>query len=142
MTLVVDASVAIKWYLDEPHADAALELVAREPDLIAPDLVVAEVGNALWKRQRQGEITAEHVNAIAIALPKAFAALSPAADLIADALTLADHLDHPVYDCLYLALAARRQVELVTADRRLVRRVQADPVSVRIRLLMPGADLA
>jgi predicted nucleic acid-binding protein len=53
---VVDASVAVKWYLPEPESDAAGRLLDPEHDLIAPDLLFAEVGNALWKRWRRGEI--------------------------------------------------------------------------------------
>lgn len=98
--LVIDASVAIKWYLDEPLADAALRLAVAEPDPIAPDLIVAEVGNALWRRRRQGDISAAQVTAAASALPHAFSELVAAAELISDALRIAEQLDHPIYDCL------------------------------------------
>src|SRR5437016_3552759 len=54
MLLVVDASVAIKWFIAEPHKDKADRILAEFADdsreLIAPDLLIAEVGNALWKR--------------------------------------------------------------------------------------------
>lgn len=135
MTLVVDASVAVKWYLEEPDADAEQQLAAAESDLIAPDLITAEVGNVLWTRLRTGEITREQAQAIAIALPRAFAVLTPSAELLASALAIATALDHPIYDCLYLALADRSDASLVTADRRLFGRIQSTTWTHRLRLL-------
>jgi predicted nucleic acid-binding protein len=48
MTLIVDASVALQWYLREPGADAARQILAGDEVLVAPDLVVAEVCNVSW----------------------------------------------------------------------------------------------
>ena len=45
--------------------------------------------------------------------------IEPDRQLQAEALALACHLDHPVYDCVYLALARREAALLVTADKRL-----------------------
>ena len=50
---VVDASVAIKWFLPEIHSDAALPLLAHKHLLHAPDLIFSEFGNVLWKRVRK-----------------------------------------------------------------------------------------
>ena len=55
MTIVVDASVALKWVLEEPGSDAAEELL--EKDLAAPSLWLLEAGNALWRRAFRGELT-------------------------------------------------------------------------------------
>ena len=60
MRLVVDASVAVKWVLKEPDSDAARRIVDRA-ELLAPDLLWAESGNVLWRRQRSGELS--HSNA-------------------------------------------------------------------------------
>ena len=54
--LVVDASVAVKWFLPEAQSDAARALLGSGHDLIAPELVYAELGIALVKRVRKGEI--------------------------------------------------------------------------------------
>ncbi len=135
MTLVVDASVAIKWYLEEPLSSAAQQLATVESELIAPDLIVAEVGNVLWKRLRLGEIAEAQAQAIAVALPRALANLVPAAELLPMALTIAAVLDHPIYDCLYLALAERSDTRMVTADRRLADRVRATSWSSRVSSL-------
>lgn len=82
--------------------------------LIAPTLVIAESCNAVWKRLRRGEVAADH------------------AQLVVARLTIARALDHPVYDCFYLALAEKEAAALVTADRRLVERVRATPWEGRV----------
>jgi predicted nucleic acid-binding protein len=54
MMYVVDASLAVKWFIPEPLSDEAMKLLAnfrsKISDLTAPDLIVVEVGSALWKR--------------------------------------------------------------------------------------------
>ena len=107
-----------------PDSGAAIALLAGDEPLVAPDLVVAEVTNAAWKLVRAGEISGEHGARIAAAVPAAFSALVGAARLSARAFALAHELDHPVYDCLYLALAEVEDVRMVTADRRLLARLR------------------
>lgn len=53
MSLIVDASVAVKWFSEEEQSDLAETLLASMELLIAPDLVIAEIGNALWKRPHE-----------------------------------------------------------------------------------------
>jgi predicted nucleic acid-binding protein len=106
--------------------------------LVAPDLVVAEVTNAAWKLARAGEISDEHGARIAAAIPAAFSALVGAARLSARAFALAHELDHPVYDCLYLALAEIEDVRMVTADRRLLARLRGSAWQELARPLVPA----
>jgi predicted nucleic acid-binding protein len=115
VTLVVDASVAVLWTLTQRNSDKADALRA-DSDLIAPSLIVAEVGNAIWKAVRRGDLPAREAStAVEIALGP-ISALTPIADLHARALELAIALDHAIYDCFYLALAERERVPLVCAD--------------------------
>ena len=119
MTLVVDASIALKWFIEEDGRDQALqvlELGQRE----APDLIVAEVANAIWKKAVRGQVTDVQAHAVCAALPSYFEALHPAGALVENAIGMGLALRHPIYDCLYLACAARLQARLVTADRRLL----------------------
>ena len=60
---VVDASVAIKWFLPEIHSDAALRLLAQHHTLQASDLILSEFGSVLWKRVRKNEISKNEANA-------------------------------------------------------------------------------
>src|SRR6516164_5444072 len=52
MTLVVDASVAVHWFIDVLASERAYRLIASPDRLIAPDLVMAEIASALWKAVR------------------------------------------------------------------------------------------
>jgi predicted nucleic acid-binding protein len=65
MALIVDASVAIKWFIDEPGSDAARRLWRNESDLLAPDLIIPEVCNAAWRKVRLGESHPAQANEIA-----------------------------------------------------------------------------
>lgn len=64
MRLVVDASVAVKWLIEEPASELADRLLDDDHDLLAPELLLAEVLNAAWRRQRQGDIDAAQYRAI------------------------------------------------------------------------------
>jgi predicted nucleic acid-binding protein len=136
MTVVVDASVALKWYLTEPGTDAALALLQQTPRLMAPHLIVAEVCRGAWKAWKRGEIPAEQAASIARNVGRRFAVgLFPLGTLAYRASMLATELDYSTYDCFYLALAEREKGQVVTADARLTRRLEATPYAGLARLL-------
>jgi predicted nucleic acid-binding protein len=131
--VVVDASVALKWVLDEAESEAALAL--RGEDLIAPALWLAEAANALWRRSRIGDISAQEASPRLSELlnaPVASLAMEPYLDR---ALKLATQTGHPVYDCVYLALALYHDTHVVTADRRFVSAAGREGFAGRVRLL-------
>src|ERR687898_3520775 len=128
MTLVVDASVAFKLFAQEDGTDRALQLIERGEPIVAPDLILAEVCNAAWKSLRRGELAPPQFDAILNDVAQPFARLVP----LEPAAALTRELDHPVYDCLYLALAQAENVSLVTADRRLVAALGATPLAARV----------
>jgi predicted nucleic acid-binding protein len=132
LTLVVDASVALKWFLQEEGSDSAAALLDRDDLLIAPDLIVAEVCNAGWKAVRAGMALPQQLEVAATRLPVVLDEVVPLAGLAADAVVAATSLDHPVYDCFYLVLAGQRDARLVTADLRLLRRVVNTPWAQRV----------
>ena len=119
MTLVVDASVVAQWVLQQEGSARATALRSEER-LIAPSLVAAEVGNAIWKAVRRGDVTRDDALAAIESALLPLDELTPSDDLRLRALAMAIDLDHPVYDCLYLALAEREQCAVVTADQRFV----------------------
>jgi predicted nucleic acid-binding protein len=86
----------------------------------APDLIVAEVANVVWKKAVRGQVTDAQVHAICAALPRYFEILHPSEALVGSAIRMALALRHPIYDCIYLACARRVGSRLVTADRRLI----------------------
>lgn len=135
MSIVIDASVALKWVFEEPGTEAALAL--RGERLIAPELWLAETANALWRRARLGEITAAEARARMEALAGAPVASLAIAPHVARALQFATELLHPVYDCLYLALADHYDTYVITDDRRFAASVTArSDLAGRIRLLV------
>lgn len=117
--IVVDASVAVKWFLPEPHSQEALCLLDEGWELLAPDLLWSEVGNILWKRWRRGELADENAHAILQDLRRVPFRIHPADEIAEAAWSLASRLGRSFYDSLYLALAASQSCSLVTADRRL-----------------------
>jgi len=129
MSLVIDASVVIKWFIDEPlYAHARLLLETGE-SLHAPDLVVAEAGNIAWKKAARKEIHAPQAQAIASALPDLPLSLHASGTLVDRALQIALAINHPVYDCLYVACAEMLGGMLVTADERLNRALAGTPLA-------------
>jgi predicted nucleic acid-binding protein len=120
---VVDASVAAKWLAPEPDSPSAEALL--DDELFVPDLLFAEVGNILWKKQQRGEMDAGATQVGARWLLQVPLQVHESASLLTDALALALRLQHPAYDCFYLALALRIDVPLATADRRLHARCHA-----------------
>lgn len=121
--IVVDASVAVKWFVAEWLHDEARGLLDRPEALVAPDLLPVETANVAWKKLRRGELTAGEASQLVAVLLGGVPALRPSRELLPRALDLAAGLDHAVYDCLYLALALEEQATLVTADHRLHERV-------------------
>ena len=117
--IVVDASVAIKWFLPEPHSLQALRLLEGERELLAPDLIWAELGNVLWKRWRQGELADENARTILRDLRRVPLLIHPAEEIAETAWSIASQFQRSFYDSLYLALAPSQSCSMVTADRRL-----------------------
>ena len=124
--IVVDASVAVKWFLPEAGEAAAQSLLDGEDRLAAPGLVRVEVAAALVRKARLRQISADEARtALALwfrALAEGVLVILPdEADLEAAAQIALD-LEHPVQDCLYLAAARRLGSPLVTADKKFARR--------------------
>jgi predicted nucleic acid-binding protein len=117
--IIVDASVAVKWVL--PETDSGPAVALREAgDLIAPSLVIAEIGNALWKSVLRGDVDKSDASAALQIAVGHFERIVPIDQLATRALELAVDLRHPIYDCLYLALAERERAPIVSADAKLL----------------------
>ena len=130
--VVVDASVALKWFVKEENTPLAVALLASGERAIAPTLIVAELCNAAWRLWRRSEIARAQVGVVAGRAPTLFAALVSEMDLAKRASEISLNLEHPAYDGFYLALAEREEATLVTADRRLAERVRAPPWERRV----------
>ena len=120
MILVVDACVAVKWYVSEPSTDEADLLLEGEALLLAPANLVAEVGHVLVRRMREEKIGRDHVEAALGGLSNTLTLL-PLDELSGLALSIAFETNVSFYDALYVPAAARWNARVVTADERLVR---------------------
>jgi len=90
-----------------------------EFDFIAPELIIAEIGNAAWKKRSRNEIDVVSAIFVVRHAPLVFASLVSIIDLAEDAMRLSATLLHPIYDCFYLVLAEREGAPIVSADARL-----------------------
>ena len=122
ITLVIDASIAVKWVVEEDNTPAALALW-QKAKLIAPELLVAECANILWKKVQRGELLKEEALLAARLLQGAEIELLPTRFLFEAATRMSIEIDHPAYDCLYLALAVENKCQFVTADERFLRKL-------------------
>lgn len=120
---VVDANVPIKWFIPEVLSREALRLAESRHQLIAPDLLYAEIGNALWQKIQRGSLQPGEARDILGSIGAAPLEVYPVRPLNALALDLAIGLGCTVYDGCYLALALGQDCLLVTADDRLLRRL-------------------
>jgi len=133
---VVDASVVIKWFVPEVHSDRARRLLAATHQYLSPDLLFPEVGNAIWKKVRRGELTAEEGQRLAVDIAGIAVETVSTRGLVVDAQALAISTGLTVYDAMYLTLAVRLKTELITADDRLSRIVAAHPMTAaHVRLV-------
>ena len=129
---VVDASVAIKWFLPEVHSDAALRLLAQQHMLHAPNLIFSEFGNVIWKRVRKNHISKNEATATLGGLLVLHLQVQPSHSLVPLALEIACSANRTVYDSLYLAAALALQFPLVTADAKFYRTLSRGPFSAHL----------
>ncbi len=134
--LVVDASVALKWVLVEPDSALAEEVLFSP--LVAPDWWRIEVANGLWKAFDRDEIDLDEARAGLARFADVAVETEDALGLLDEAMILAARLDHAIYDCLYLALAIRRDTRLVTADGKFAKTVLRAGPDLAVRVVMLG----
>jgi predicted nucleic acid-binding protein len=120
-SLVLDASAVLRLITHDPIASGWVEQVGQAPLVLAPALMLTEVANALWKLQRSAGLAGMDPQQLLADAADLVDQIEPDRHLQVEALALACHLNHPVYDCLYLALARREAACLLTADQRLQR---------------------
>ena len=132
MTWVVDASVAVKWVIPEVLSDRADRLLGSPEPMMAPDLLMIEAANTLWKKTQREELSAaEAARALEVLLASGLVVCA-AHPLLRRALAMAQSLARPVCDCVYLALAERERATFVTADEQLLRRLARRRVKARV----------
>ncbi len=125
---VVDASVGVKLFVNEPGSGLAHALFAKlaeDPpfELFVPDLFYIEFANILLKYMRRFGRSLEDSQADLRDLSLLALKSAATSDLMLDALVLADEKQLTAYDACYIALAMRLNVPLITADEFMARMV-------------------
>jgi predicted nucleic acid-binding protein len=116
--MIVDTNIAVHWFVATEFSSAAGRFRDRT-DLAAPSLILVEAANTLYKYSRRGKIDPRHCARSVLLLEYQLRDVVPNEQLLPEAIRLALANQHPVYDCLYLALALERREPLATADLRL-----------------------
>lgn len=129
---VIDASALVKLVLPEEHSGIARRIVSGygrgELRLLAPDFILTECANVLWRHARRADSATVDAVAALDVLRRHQIALTPQGELVEAALGFALTYGSSVYDALYCALALREGADLITADERLVNRVTGSGV--------------
>lgn len=135
MPLVVDASVAFKWFVPEASSESALEYLSSDELLWAPDLLLTEIANALYVRLRSIEGGFPAAEAAVARLPSLYSSLLPTRDYVPAALRLSFELRHAIYDCTYLAVCEAHDLRFVTADKEFAGKLRGTRYGPRVELL-------
>lgn len=130
--IVVDTSVVVKWAVEEEGAEAARQLINKQP--LAPDLVIVETGHVLTRKVRRRELD-EVDAAIAFEQLPRLLEITSSRPLERRAFELSLSLHHSIFDCYFLALAEAADAELVTADQVFVRKARELDGRSPVRLL-------
>ncbi len=135
MIFIIDASVAVKWFVEESRHEMARELISSGVPLAAPDIALVEVANALQKKASLKQIEPDQARKALSVLNECFAELIAFADLLPAALEMSLNMRHPIYDCLYLACANMVGGRLITDDAKFSEKCKSIGTHARIILL-------
>lgn len=132
MKSILDASVAVKWFLTEAESDRAYRLLERQYDgsleFMSPDVFPIEVAHAITRSERRGLLAASEGRKALQVLLASLPRLHGSVSLLGRAYELSSRARIGIYDCLYVALAEREGCLLVTADDRLLRNLPSSPI--------------
>jgi predicted nucleic acid-binding protein len=130
MKYVLDANVALKWVLPEPDSAKARQLrdefEKAVHELLAPDVFEVEVAHALTRAERQRKIAVGNAAVLWSDVMSTPPSLEPSGPLLPRGIGISSKYRQGVYDCLYVALAEQENCKLVTADDKLVQKLQPD----------------
>lgn len=132
---IVDASVAVKWFVAETDSLVADELSASNHRLFAPRLIVTEVANTLGRKAMAGLMSVTEATVYLRSLPNYLNGVLAVDELIEPALKNACAIRHPIYDLIYLEAAQRLDAQLVTADRRFIAKIAGTDLARHVTLL-------
>ncbi len=121
---VIDSSVALQWVLPEANGEQSRSYLGA-PDTAAPDIILVEVANVLAKKVRVGTMSGDEAKVALSIVKDGLGRIVESALLVPRALELAVDLNHPVYDCVFLARAEYLGGLLATPDVPFAKRIEA-----------------
>jgi predicted nucleic acid-binding protein len=140
--IVLDASVAAKWYIREANSDLAQSLLEADFSFLVPDIFLAEVASAIWKQHREDrQLNAAEVRSAVNDLLQIEIQPIASSILLPRAIDISLTLGHPIYDCLYLSLAERSQKVAITADKKLCEKLEGSIWADHVLLLSAAQRL-
>lgn len=116
MTVVIDASIALKWFVPENLRQEAMDILRTEEHIAAPDLLIPDIAALLFEKARRDEITGLQAVTILSCLQSSGLELIPASSVCNRAVEIARTIDRSVYRCFYIAAAERLDTTFITAD--------------------------
>jgi predicted nucleic acid-binding protein len=132
---VVDASVAVKWFIPERNSIEAIKLLKGGQRFFAPDIIRPEIGNILWKLYGRRLLTRDEALQIILDLLSLPIEICSSETLIAPAFEIAVSSGRTVYDSLYIALAVEKNAVVITDDNRLVNALKSTHFAGFVRTL-------
>ena len=132
MKLTVDASIVVKWYISEKYSEESRLLLAHRLERYAPDILLAEFANTIWKKARRQEIAEPQGYFDGFSNLREVIVLYSGGDHIERAAQISVEINHPVYDCLYLACAEATESKLITADQKLGNKVVDNLLDINV----------
>lgn len=124
MNYVVDASVAVKWYVPEIFESEASRLLSADHRLHVPELHLPEFANIIWKKVRRGELTSDEGDEIIDANLRRKWTIHDHRPILKPAYLGAVATGQTVYDWVYLALAVSLDCQMITADEKFYRALE------------------
>lgn len=128
--LVIDSSVAVKWFVPEANSDKALQILRdyrnKKYRYLAPNPIYAEYGNIIWKKRIFQGLSASDADFVIREFQNISFILTPITVLFDDTFKIAVTHQRTFYDSLYLALSRKENCEFVTADEKLYNAVKPD----------------
>lgn len=136
---IVDASTVAKWYFPEEWSDRAAALLEQARSgsvgLIAPELLLCEMGSVVLKKLRKHQVKLGDAEATLYSLADMPVQLVPSVSFVSAALALAAASGASFYDAIYLVTARESGGILVTNDAALARQARASGMSSLVTLL-------
>lgn len=125
MRALFDASALIPLGVPEVFTVSAEVAWQEASERFCLDFTLVEMANTLCRKQRRGDVPADQPARVMAAMETWVDTVLSTRDYLGEALRLSVQLDHPVYDCLYGAVAVQSGLVLVTADATLHTKLRA-----------------